>query len=211
MGKTTHEAAAAPAAGTAAAAAGAGAGEYLIVAHAINPGLSRLKSAALDPAMHPGGGDAGAGAGAPIYIENSPGEEDTPEGATSIDSFQLASIEQYVREQPAIRDAMERGVAEYMGRNYTKLKLKPGPSFWKKVKVYGVHFPRKAVMTRERINAMKGFAPKLDEAMFKKMAAGGDQAGTRTKFQVFVRGPWENEHEHFGLFRNGRFVEFAFQ
>jgi hypothetical protein len=58
---------------------------------------------------------------------------------------------------------------------------------------------------------MKKLAPKLNDKDFQRMSAAGDQPQTRSNFQVFVRGPWENEHEHFAQFRDGRFVEFNIQ
>jgi hypothetical protein len=152
--------------------------------------------------MHPDGV-------APIYIENFVGDEDNPRARRrSIRSSSTPSPSTSANSPHS--PALERGICDYMGCNYPKLKLKPGASFWKKVKVYGVPFPAQGGHDARALQRHEGVR---SEARRRRVQEDGAAAISRNadEVPVFVRGPWENEHEHFGLFRDGTFVQFAFQ
>ena len=178
--------------------------DYRLIVHATNLGLSRLKSPLLDKVMHPDGA-------APIIIMSYLHDTDKDDGNVVIDAFQIESVLDYLRHQADVRATLEREIPAYFATAEPSAKIPKGTAMWRKVEIYGVNFNRKSVITRERFEKMQRMFPKLKDSAFAGMAARQDQPETRSNFKIFVRGPWENEHEHFAQFRDGRFVEFTHQ
>ena len=178
--------------------------DYRLIMHPTNLGLSRLKSPLLDSVMHAQGV-------APIIIMSYLHDADKDDGNVVIDAFQIESVLDYLRRQSNIRATLEQEIRAYFAAAEPSAKIPKGASMWRKVEIYSVYFNRKSVMTRERFEKMQRMLPRLKDSAFEDMAARQDQPETRSNFQVFVRGPWENEHEHFAQFRDGKFVEFTIQ
>lgn len=178
--------------------------DYRLILHAGDLGRATLQSPRLDPLMHPQGT-------APVIVMQYMHDSDRQEGASVVDAFQIESVLDYLRHQAVVRATLEREVPANFATSEPSAKVPKGPAMWRKVTVYDVYFNRKTVITRARFKAMQRAFPNLNDSAFAGMAAGADRPETRSSFQVFVRGPWQNEHAHYAQFRDGKFVEFTIQ
>jgi hypothetical protein len=177
--------------------------EYKLVFEKINDpsaGVAELTSPLLDPDMHAGGAvrvSISAFTGDPHF-----GKE------LAIHSFQIDSLIEYLSNQVAIREALEKAIEEHLAGSRSRHEIGRGSAAWKTVKVNFILLNPRNVRTRESLQKMRMLAPTLSDAMIDQMASKSDQPSTRSSFSLSLSGPWPDEHERWARFRDGELIEF---
>ena len=138
-----------------------------------------LESPLLDPEMHPGGSVALHATLAKPKKGAKPGSELAP--------FERAALHGYLREQPAVRRAIE---ARFAKENASSSNP------WARARVRHLLLEPLDVPTPDRIKGRRA-------ALF-------DKPTTRSKFFVVLSVDWDDEHPRTAFFRDGLLFEWSF-
>jgi hypothetical protein len=157
-------------------------------------GMAKLSSPLLDRVMFPKGA-----------VAMHPEKPSSP--------FQLASLEEFLRNQGSVRQAMEAGLV--MRRTSADEHSTRGPHYgdddvWQQVEVTQLELEESRVLTdaeRAQLKADLKKATGINKHVLRHKLGFADTPDTRTRFKVHIRTAWDDEHPYAAEFRNGAMIE----
>jgi hypothetical protein len=171
----------------------------------VAPASAELWSPLLDPAMHGGLRAVGVAFG--------DSSEETRSGKAVVDSFQLASMTEYLRNQKSVRRELERALDEHRV-DWRLTNLPGGSGAWKRVRVSCLLFEARDIVTRAQL-------ARLDKRARERLLSKSDTPDTRSRFTVVLDSrtqrrepsarPWNDGHQRMCVFRDGKLLEFLIE
>jgi hypothetical protein len=180
---------------------GRGSIPYKLVFDERGVGFAKLSSPLLDPSMHEGGTLR-------VLIDGIATGEHAD--VLAIDSFQVDSLVEYLASQGAIRDELNNAVYEHLAAARKRgLKIGRGAAIWKVVKVSLAVFAPCDAHAQESVEALRRLVPGMTDESFAAKRDAAERA--RSEFEMYLSGPWPDEHERCAHFRDGQLVSFHLQ
>lgn len=154
-----------------------------------------VRSEALDRSMHPDGT-------VEVYIFTKRATADGKSGVV-LDSFQLHSLQQYLRNQDDIRQSLERELAA--DQEQVDPAGEPVRGYvWSWAEVRGIELRLRDLNNPEANERLRGIGFMVDE--YQKFAPPPESPATRTFFVLRLKCDWRMDHPLVAIFRDGKFV-----